>query len=258
MNTENRVTIEQEKFVASSSKMREFEGTLDYSKGEDGGSLESEALPNRLVEKIENIVRCRVKEELKLSADKRAKLGQQFTVYNDNTNLGASAVSSSVPDMLQSEAFDSAIRQKIPSKTQQPEDEIDLSRMEVPPLSPVILDANPNVAAQVYAVVDNRFLESSAEDMPQAMDDSYTQTFSSIQKKPVDSPDVRASNFESNTQIKEESNLVYSPAPVTTVDENSASPQANEIPTESLIAVPEADSLEQSAEIVIQESNVVT
>lgn len=46
--------------------------------------------------------------------------------------------------------------------------------MEVPPLSPVILDANPNVAAQVYAVVDNRFLESSAEDMPQAMDDSYT------------------------------------------------------------------------------------
>lgn len=76
MNTENRVTIEQEKFVASSSKMREFEGTLDYSKGEDGGSLESEALPNRLVEKIENIVRCRVKEELKLSADKRAKLEQ--------------------------------------------------------------------------------------------------------------------------------------------------------------------------------------
>ena len=56
--------------------MREFEGTLDYSKGEDGGSLESEALPNRLVEKIENIVRCRVKEELKLSADKRAKLEQ--------------------------------------------------------------------------------------------------------------------------------------------------------------------------------------
>lgn len=52
--------------------------------------------------------------------------------------------------------------------------------------------------------------------------------------------------------------MVYSPAPVTNVGDNSASPQANEIPTESLIAVPEADSLEQSAEIVIQESNVVT
>ena len=130
--------------------------------------------------------------------------------------------------------------------------------MEVPPLSPVILDANPNVAAQVYAVVDNRFLESSAEDMPQAMDDSYTHTFSSITKKQVESPDARASKFENTTQIKEESNMVQSPAPETTMNENSASPLANEVPTESLIAVPEGDSLEQSAEIVIQESNVVT
>ena len=116
MATETRQTLEQDKAVASGSKMREYDGTLDYSKGDDGGSLESEALPNKLVEKIENIVRCRVKEELKLSADKKAELKQQFTVYNDNTNLGASAVSSSVPEMLQSEAFDSAVRQKIPSK----------------------------------------------------------------------------------------------------------------------------------------------
>ena len=80
--------------------MQAYEVTLDYSKADDGGSLESEAIPNKLVEKIESIVQRRLQEELKKSADKQSPEKQMFTVYNDNMNFGASAVSSSVPEML--------------------------------------------------------------------------------------------------------------------------------------------------------------
>eukprot|EP00354_Favella_ehrenbergii_P006195 CAMPEP_0170455184 /NCGR_PEP_ID=MMETSP0123-20130129/3217_1 /TAXON_ID=182087 /ORGANISM="Favella ehrenbergii, Strain Fehren 1" /LENGTH=70 /DNA_ID=CAMNT_0010718205 /DNA_START=1515 /DNA_END=1727 /DNA_ORIENTATION=+ len=67
MNTEAR-------FGHDDKVMRAYEETLDhddlkYSKAE--GSLESEAIPNKLVEKIESIVQRRVEEELKKSADKQ-------------------------------------------------------------------------------------------------------------------------------------------------------------------------------------------
>ena len=82
--------------------------------------------------------------------------GHQANLIKD---FGASAGSaSSMPEMLQSEAFASAVRQK---PTAEDAEDIDLSRMEVPELSPVIKEVNPNVEAQIYAVVDNRFLESS-------------------------------------------------------------------------------------------------
>ena len=52
--------------------------------------------------------------------------------------------------------------------------------MQIPEMSPMKLDSNPNVQAQVYAVVDNRFLESSTgSDLPIA------------QKTFEDSPEVK-------------------------------------------------------------------
>ena len=53
-------------------------------------------------------------------------------VYGGNqANFGASALSNSMPEMLHSEAFNSAVRTRPYDAVQEPE-EIDLSRMDVP------------------------------------------------------------------------------------------------------------------------------
>ena len=125
--------------------------------------------------------------------------------------------------MLHSEAFASAVREK-PNPDEL--EEIDLLRMDVPDFSPVIKLANPNVQAQVYAIVDNRFLESSNNDnLPIAQaDESYTQDFSVIQQ------DVQMAKSAGRNVCASSS------------EEKNASPSAHALPNESMIEVPNSKS----------------
>lgn len=84
------------------------------------------------------------------------------------------------------------------------------------------MEANPDVEGQVYAVVDNRFLESSNnEDLEIApVDDDYTQDFSAIQDTQM-----------LNSAVREEMN-----------NKENASPSAFEVPSESMNEVPVSES----------------
>lgn len=76
-------------------------------------------------------------------------------------NFNASGISESMQEELISEAFNTAGRQLIAKTANENGDEVELSRIDEPDLSPMPLQINPEMGAMAYAVVDNRFLESS-------------------------------------------------------------------------------------------------